>query len=108
MSSRTADWLAWSMFTVSLALTALSLLLLALNRSQPDSHIFDLWVQGTVIAVTCSMVGVLIASRRPDHPIGWLFCVVGFLVGVDHFCGEYAIYALLTQPDPLPGGQVSS
>ena len=108
MSSRTADWLAWSMFTGSLALTALSLLLLTLNRSQPDSHIFDLWVQGTVIAVTCSMVGVLIASRRPDHPIGWLFCVVGFLVGVDHFCGEYAIYALLTQPDPLPGGQVSA
>jgi hypothetical protein len=78
MSSRTADWLAWSMFTGSLALTALSLLLLTLNRSQPDSHFFDLWVQGTVIAVTCSMVDVLIASRRPDHSIA-KECVVEIL-----------------------------
>ncbi len=108
MSFRAAAWLAWSMWALTMALTALALLLLALNLSYPDPHVFDLWVQGTVIAVTCSTVGVIIASRRPHHLIGWLFCAVGLLVGVDHFCGEYAIYALLTQPDSLPGGRISA
>ena len=36
MSKRTASWIVWSMWTLSLALTALSLLLLSFNRSYPD------------------------------------------------------------------------
>ena len=108
MSRRTAARLAWSMCAVSLASTALAILLLALNLSYPNPHVFDLWVQGIVIPVTCSTVGVIIAARRPHHPIGWLFCAVGLLSGVNHLCAEYAIYALLTQPDSLPGGRAAA
>ena len=108
MSHRTASWVAWSMCVVSLASTALALLLLALNLSYPNPYVFDLWVQGTVIPITCSATGVIIASRRPRHPIGWLFCTVGLLTGVNHFFAEYAIYALLTQPGSLPGGFASA
>src|SRR5215203_2765427 len=28
--------------------------------------------------------------------------------GLDHFCGEYAIYALQARPDSLPGGEISA
>jgi hypothetical protein len=108
MSRRTAARLAWSMCAVSLASTALAILLLDRNLSYPNPHVFDLWVQGIVIPVSCSTVGVIIASRRPHHPIGWLFCAVGLLAGVNHLCGEYAIYALLTQPDSLPGGRAAA
>jgi hypothetical protein len=108
MSRRTAARLAWSMCAVSLASMALAVLLLALNLSYPNPHVFDLWVQGIVIPLTCSTVGVIIASRRPHHPIGWLFCAVGLLAGVNHFCAEYAIYALLTQPDSLPYGRAAA
>ncbi len=44
MSRRTAARLAWSMCGVSLASTALAILLLALNLSYPNPHVFDLWV----------------------------------------------------------------
>ena len=108
MSRRAAARLAWSVCAVSLVLTALALLLLALNLSYPNPHVFDLWVQHTVIAVTCSTVGVIIASRRPHHPIGWLFWTIGLFLGINHLCGEYAIYALLTQPDSLPGGRAAA
>jgi hypothetical protein len=108
MSRRTAARLAWSMCAVSLASTALAILFLDRNLSYPNPHVFDLWVQGIVIPVSCSTVGVIIASRRPHHPIGWLFCAVGLLAGVNHLCGEYAIYALLTQPDSLPGGRAAA
>jgi len=108
MSRRTATRVAWSLCAVTLASTALAVLLLIRNLSYPDPHVFGFWVQGIVIPVTCSTVGVIIASRRPDHPIGWLFCVVGLLAGVNHFCAEYAIYALLSQPDSLPGGRAAA
>ncbi len=96
------------MCVLSLASTALAVLLLVRNLSSPDPHVFGFWVQGIVIPVTCSTVAVIIASRRPDHPIGWLFCVIGLLAGVNHFCAEYAIYALLSQPDSLPGGRAAA
>jgi len=44
----------------------------------------------------------------PAHPIGWLFCAAGLVAGLDHFCGEYAIYVLQSQPNSLPGGEISA
>src|SRR3712207_5704823 len=91
-----------------MALTALGLLLLALNRSHPDAPIFEFAFRSVVIVASCSAVGVLIASRRPAHPIGGLFSAVGLLSGTHLFCGEYAIYALVVERGALPGGGVSA
>ncbi len=106
MSRRTATWLAWSMCALSLVLTALSLLLLALNRSHPNAHVFDYWGEFTVVAIAGATVGAVIASRRPENPIGWIFCTGGGLAGsVQHFGAQYATYSLLAQPGSLPGGE---
>jgi hypothetical protein len=104
MSHRTAAWLAWSLWALTLVLTALSLLLLALNRSEPNVHLYDYWAESTLGALTFSTVGAFVASRRPENPIGWIFCALGLYGGVGHFAGQYAIYAILAQPDALPGG----
>jgi hypothetical protein len=93
---------------LSLLLSALGLLFLALNRSHPGVPVFDFAFRATVIMASCSTVGVLIASRRPGHPIGWLFSAVGLLSGVHLFCGEYALYALVAEGGSLPGGRVSA
>jgi hypothetical protein len=90
------------------ALLALSLLLLALSLSYPGVRVFDLLVPEAVKAVSFSTLGVLIVPRRPKHPIGWLFCALGLLAGLDLFCGVYAIYALLAEPGSLLGGEVSA
>jgi hypothetical protein len=108
MSIRAATRLAWSMCALSSVLTALSLLLLSLSWSRPDVNVFDYWVETTTIAVAFSTVGALIASRRPRHPVGWLFCTIGFLAGVEHFCGEYAIYAIVAQSGSLPAGEAAA
>ena len=108
ISARALVWLAWSVCALSLVLTALGLLLLALNRSHPDAPVFDFAFRATVIVASCSTVGVLIASRRPAHPIGWIFSAIGLLSGVHLFCGEYAIYALALERGALPGGRVSA
>jgi hypothetical protein len=109
MSGRTAALLAWFMCALSLVLTGLGIALLVfLNVSHPDVPIYEYWAHATAITVAFSTVGALIASRRPEHWVGWLFCAIGFLVGIDHFCGEYATYALLARPGSLAAAWVRS
>src|SRR5829696_1106597 len=105
MSTRTAPWLAWAVCVLSLALTALSFLLIALvlNLNAP---IYFYWLEPTTIAVGYSVIGAIIASRLPNHPIGWMCCAIGVMAAVTSFCGEYAAYALLAHPEPLLGGKV--
>ena len=103
MSIRSTSWLAWSLCTLSLALTALSFLLIALTL-RLDTAIYVPWLELTVLAIGYSVIGTVIASRLPNHPIGWICCAIGFVAAVDHFGGEYAVYALQAQPKVLAGG----
>jgi hypothetical protein len=109
MSRRTAAFFAWTMWATSLALTALSLLLLVLNFSHPDVPIYPYWLENILFTVGYSTVGAVIASRSSlGNSIGWLFCAIGLSFGVIHFSAEYAIYALLAQPETLMGGEAAA
>ena len=105
MRSRAATRLAWFLCALSLVLTALSVLLLALNYSHPMTHLYGFWPENTVIPISFSIIGAIIASRLPANPLGWLLCAAASVSAVAHFSGEYAIYALLAQPDTLPAGE---
>ena len=105
MSTRTASKLAWGLCVLSLALTALSLLLLILNLSHPNTHLYEPWLDNTLTAVFYPTVGAIVASRRPENPVGWLLCLYGLVISISYFCAEYAIYALLAEPNSLPAGE---
>ncbi len=105
MSRRTSSWLAWSLCALSLALTALSILLLNLNLSHPNTYIYDYWLDNTVGTLSHAPVGALIASRRPANPVGWLLCLSGVVLSIGHISAQYAIYTLLAQPNSLPAGE---
>src|ERR687886_206079 len=104
MNARAAAWLAWALCALSLILTAISFLLVALILSL-NAPIFFYWLEPTVIAVGYSVIGAIIVLRLPSHPIGWICCAIGFVAAVDHFAGEYAVYALLAHPEHLVGGR---
>ncbi len=103
ISRPAAARLAWSLWALTVALTALSLLLLILNRSH-HAHIFDWWLGNSTVVIDVT-VGAIVASRRPENPVGWLLCVSDVAVGASSFASQYAIYALLAQPDSLPAGE---
>src|SRR5215203_1331078 len=105
MSYRAAFWLAWSLWGFSLTLTVLALLLLALNLAHPHAHTFDSWLDSTINAVFFSTVGAIVASRRSENLVGWLLCLYALAQSISHLSAQYAIYALLAQPDLFPAGE---
>jgi len=109
MNRRVAARLAWSLWALSIVLTALSLWLLVLNSSHSDVPVYSFWAENVLFSVGFSTVGAVIVPRMPpENPIGWLFCAVGFLWAMLHFLGEYAIYTLVVAPGSLPAGEVAS
>ena len=99
--------LAWTMWTLSVMLVFCSALLLAVNLTAADGTTLGYWPNNVVAALALSTVGALVASRRRGHAIGWLFGIAGLLYGTTVFAGEYGVYALLTDPESLPGGVVA-
>jgi uncharacterized membrane protein YhdT len=106
MSRHTSVRLAWALCALSLALTALSLLLFILNLSYANTHLYKPWLDNTLTAVFYPTVGAIVASRRPENPVGWLLCLYGLVISISYFCAEYAIYALLAEPNSLPAAEV--
>jgi hypothetical protein len=104
MSGRKASWLAWTACALSLALTALTVLLIVLLLNS-ETPIYYYWLETSMVAVGYSTVGAIVASRLPESPIGWLFCAIGLSFGVVHFSAEYANYALLSPFRSLPAGE---
>ena len=101
---RLVSWLAWAVCALSTMLTALNFLFIAMNVSlNTPAYVF--WPELTFLAVGYSVIGAVIASRLPNHPIGWICCAIGLIAAVDHFSGEYSLYALLAQPHSIPGGR---
>ena len=100
-SGSRARWLAWASVLLYLAATIVTLLLEVRFVGRVD--VLDLWV---VIALAASgVVGALIVSRHPRHPIGWMFCAAPLLFGGSFFARQYAIQALVVAPGALPFGQ---
>ena len=97
MSTRAASWLPWSLVTLSVVLLVGGIALDQMTRSTaterldygPVDAVFTL---ATVL--TFSVVGAIIASRQPRNAIGWIFCGIGLLVGINSLTGGYAVYRL--------------
>ena len=74
---RSAVRLAWGIGLLTLALVVASLVLLALDWSAIDS-VFTAQVPWLLNAVITGVLGVLIATRKPRNPVGWLLLAISF------------------------------
>ena len=93
--------LGWSSVVLFAALTIVTLVLEL--RFVGRLEVLDLWV-ATALAAS-SVVGALVVSRHPRHPIGWMFCAAPLFFGGSFFAHQYAIQALVVAPGTLPFGQ---
>jgi hypothetical protein len=75
MSRRAAAWLAWSVWALSLPFAPFSGGVLGfLSASARNFPSLGTIVLLTLLALTFTTVGAVVASRRPENPIGWIFC----------------------------------
>ena len=104
MKRRSAAWIAWSVWTLCVALLASAVLLDFFNSSVPTKGFpnFDLYIGIALLAYPT--VGAMVASRRPNSLVGWILCGMGMVFGVSVFAESYAYYALAAGSDSLPRG----
>ncbi len=99
MGTRAAARLAWSVCALVLVLIACALALAFLNGADVDAVSFPLGLTAS------ALVGGLVASRRPENPVGWFFLGGAVCFAFVEFAGGYATYGLLTAPGALPGAR---
>ncbi len=106
-SSYSMRSVAWGLFGLCMLFTTFGLILELLNSSSSTPH-STLYPGAVAIALCFPFVGVLIASRYPRNPIGWLFCGMGLSEAIPALTGPYAVYTFYTNPGALPGGALAA
>ena len=92
MSARAASRLAWTLWTVAIALVSGGLVLGVVNL--PKVPLYWPWLTLALNSPTYATLGALIVSRRPGNVIGWLFLGFGLCTGLQLLSGQYAAVAL--------------
>jgi hypothetical protein len=88
---RSASRLAWLLYVLALALVALAAgLWLVVHRPVPGAVGYEYWREGVVTTLAYATVGALITTRRPAHPVGWLFLGAGLVGAAQLATGEFA------------------
>lgn len=89
--------------TVALAADIAAIVVLVATIRAGQFAGFDVFsVGGLVLGASYGVVGWLIASRRPDNAIGWVFLAIALSQAIDVFAGTYAYYGLVVVPGSLP------
>jgi hypothetical protein len=94
-------WLLWVLTLSGLGgVLWLDRLLRQAGRSELTIAAHELLYIAAVVGM--ATVGVVLASRRPRHPVGWLMLALGLSVTVDGLTDSYARYGLLANPGAVP------
>ena len=100
MSGRMMRWVAWGGWALTVVVAALTLFLASLNESSSSRNT----ALTSLLILAFSTVGGLIASRRPENAIGWIFLSGALVWILGELALEYGVYALITAPGTLPAG----
>jgi hypothetical protein len=106
MSARAAAWLAWSLAALSVAMFVASGVLYVLAEAAQATG--DWITVGTVSETVTFLaflafpiVGALVASRRPENPIGWICLANGLLWMLLSVSDGYSVYGV-ARPGSVP------
>ena len=99
---RSSLW-PWVLAAVAVVLAVSAFVLDALAGSHGDGWWLNVLV-ASAFAATAG-VGLLVAVRRPGHPIGWLLQATAILLAAAGAAAGYADYSILEQPGALPGAE---
>jgi hypothetical protein len=94
VSERTLVRLAWATWVAAIALVATGVgMLLTVHYGFPGASAYDYWRETTFLPVAYASLGLVIATRRPRHPVGWLLIGLGLSGSVQLVAGQYGALA---------------
>ncbi len=109
--ARTARWVAGCVAAVSMALIGSGLVLAYAHRHLVSASSTG-WtvsnISGQVVNAAVVVVGLVLATRRPENRIGWLFLAAGLALGLSGFANQYALHALVADPGSWPAGRAAA
>jgi len=76
------------------------------QAGRPDLTQWD--ARPAVAMVSAAIVGAVLASRRPGHPVGWLLLALAFSLIAAGAAAQYLVYGLLVRPGALPGARYAA
>ena len=98
---------AWTLAALAGLMTAAGLVLIGLAGRHPQGQTeVDFWIAVAVtgIVIPWSVVGALVAARRPGNPIGWMFLLAAVGISVSLAANAYAGYSEVVGAN-WPGAQ---
>ncbi len=103
MGARAAAWLAWSLAALCVAMFVAVGVFDFLAQSPGNSNILGTVSETVsfVLFLAFPIVGALVASRRPQNPIGWICLADGLLWMLLAVTDSYSIYGV-ARPGSVP------
>ena len=86
----------------------LAAVLLLIYQAATGTAPYYFWRENMLSTLLLSVVGAVVATRRPTHPIGWFLLATGLLGALQFLSGEYAATTLASGPGRLPYGPTSA
>src|SRR5436305_5187010 len=110
MKLRNPSRVAVAIGSSAIALMAAGLVLMFVDRGTavPSAASQYAWSLPNALSVVANIAGIsigtVVAAKRSDNRIGWVFMAAGITLGLAAFAGAYAVHALVVDPGSWPGG----
>ncbi len=106
MNEEKARRLAWPIAWVSIALAilafALSVIAISAGGVELEPPLHQAFIP--IFAITYSLIGSLVATRRPRNPVGWISAAIGFFSALSLVALAYGMLSRSSIAEgPLPG-----
>ena len=108
MNVRAPRVISWVVFPLAVVLMLGWIYFSTLNRATDVPLAAAIVVSTLLELVVLGFValGLLVANRRPRNPVGWIIASASLTALASDFVESYAVYALITDPGSIPGGEV--
>ena len=107
---RSRAGLAWCLFAVAIGSASIAAVLVLMSGESSQPSVTSAGVGDVLFLVSFQLftvVGVLIASRRPENAVGWLLLVIGVTNAISFLASAYAGWALYVYPSAPFGAAIA-
>ena len=107
---RSRAGLAWCLFAVAIGSASIATVLVLMSGGSSQPSVTSAGVGDVLFLVSFQLftvVGVLIASRRPENAVGWLLLVIGVTNAISFLASAYAGWALYVYPSAPFGAAIA-